>query len=151
MARAQQTPDSTAASAIKTLTVKQYNAYAKGPSLADKALPATLNNYPAPDDILKLTKELKLTSYQIVKLKDISKYLQQKKIQTGQSVLRNEKKLDELFSTHKVDEGSITFYANRYGLFEGEYRTSVLMACYNTYKTLTSQQITLYGRLKSRP
>jgi hypothetical protein len=65
-------------------------------------------------------------------------------------MLLNEKKLDDLFSTKKVNEGSITFYANRYGLYEGEYRASVLLACYNTYQALTAQQIALFEQLKNR-
>lgn len=139
----------TARSAIKTLTTKQYTDYLKGPDLLDKALPATLNHYPMPDDVLLYKKELGLSIAQIQKIKAISSYLQLKKKEIGQSVIRNEKKLDELFSTKKLNEGDITFYGNRYGLYEGEYRTSVLMACYNTYNALTPQQTTRFWQLKN--
>ena len=137
-------------SSIKGLTLKQYSDIEHGPDLADKALVATLNKYPMPDDVLKLTKELKLTKIQITAIAEVSRYLRQKKLQTGQSVLLNEKKLDDLFRTNKVNDGNIAFYANRYGLYEGEYRTSVLLACFNTYKALTPQQIALFEQLKSR-
>lgn len=143
-----QTDSLTMPSAIKTLTLKQYADYQKGPGLQDMALPATLNRYPMPDDVLRYKKELKLTPEQVKKITEISKYLQLKKTEIGQSVIRNEKKLDELFSTQKVDEGSIAFYGNRYGLYEGEYRTSVLMACYNTYNALNPQQTTQFWKLK---
>jgi Spy/CpxP family protein refolding chaperone len=143
-----QTDSSTTASAIKTLTLKQYTDYQKGPALTQMALPATMNRYPMPDDVLALKKELKLTAEQVKQLTAISKYLQLKKTEIGQSVLRNEKKLDELFSSQKLNEGSITFYGNRYGLYEGEYRTSVLLACYNTYNVLTPQQTTRFWQLK---
>jgi len=147
VARAQ-TDSSTTPSSIKTLTLSQYADIQKGPGLEQMALPATLNKYPMPDDVLRLKKELKLTDEQVKKIIAISKYLQLKKTEIGQSVLRNEKKLDELFQTKKVDEGSITFYGNRYGLYEGEYRTSVLQACYNTYNALTPQQTTQFWKLK---
>jgi len=143
-----QTDSSTTPSSIKTLTLKQYADYQKGPGLQEMALPATLNRYPMPDDVLRLKKELKLTDAQVKKITGISQYLQLKKTEIGQSVIRNEKKLDELFRTQKVDEGSITFYGNRYGLYEGEYRTSVLLACYNTYNMLTPQQTAQFWKLK---
>jgi len=143
-----QTDSSATPSAIKTLTLKQYADIQKGPVLEQMALPATLNKYPMPDDVLRLKKELKLTDEQVKKITAVSKYLQLKKTEIGQSVLRNEKKLDELFQTKKVGEGSITFYGNRYGLYEGEYRTSVLQACYNTYNALTPQQTAQFWKLK---
>jgi Spy/CpxP family protein refolding chaperone len=143
-----QTDSSTTPSSIKTLTLKQYADYQKGSGLQEMALPATLNRYPMPHDVLRLKKELKLTDAQVKKITAISQYLQLKKSEIGQSVIRNEKKLDELFQTQKVDEGSITFYGNRYGLYEGEYRTSVLLACYNTYNALTPQQTAQFWKLK---
>lgn len=143
-----QADSSTTPSSIKTLTLKQYAEYQKGPGLQEMALPATLNRYPMPDDVLRLKKELKLTDAQVKKITGINQYLQLKKTEIGQSVIRNEKKLDELFQTQKVDEGSITFYGNRYGLYEGEYRTSVLLSCYNTYNVLTPQQTARFWQLK---
>ncbi|MFD1257916.1 hypothetical protein ACFQ3S_14000 [Mucilaginibacter terrae] len=143
-----QTDSATAPSPIKTLTLKQYANYQKGPTLIEMALPATLNRYPMPADVLFYQKELKLTKEQVKKIRTISDYLQLKKTEIGQSVLRNEKKLDDLFRSQTVDEGSITFYANRYGLYEGEYRTSVLLACYNTYNVLNPQQTTQFWMLK---
>ncbi len=146
-----QTDSSVTPSVIKTLTLKQYADYKKGSTLAEMALPATMNGYPLPDDVLKYKKELKLLPVQITRITDISKYLQLKKIEIGQSVLRNEKKLDDMFSTkQQLNEGSITFYGNRYGLYEGEYRTSVLTACYNTYNSLTQPQLTKFWQLKNQ-
>lgn len=143
-----QVDSSVTPSSIKTLTLKQYADIQKGPGLEQMALPATLNKYPMPDDVLRLKKDLKLTVEQIKKITAVSNYLQLKKTEIGQSVLRNEKKLDELFQTKKVDEGNITFYGNRYGLYEGEYRTSILLASYNTYNTLTPQQTAQFWKLK---
>jgi hypothetical protein len=143
-----QIDSSTTPSSIKTLTLRQYADYQKGPALTQMALPATLNKYPMPADVLFYQKDLKLTKEQLKKLNEIADYLQLKKKEIGQSVLRNEKKLDDLFRTQKLDEGSITFYGNRYGLYEGEYRTSVLLACFNTYNVLTPQQTTRFWQLK---
>ncbi|QJD97087.1 hypothetical protein HH214_15025 [Mucilaginibacter robiniae] len=139
----------TAASPVKTLTLKQYNTYLNGPDLSALALPATMNDYPMPDRVLKLQRELKLTAAQVDKVKGINSYLQLKKTEIGQSIIRNEKALDRLFSTHKVDDGNIIFFATQSGSYQGEYRTAVLSACYNTYKVLTPVQLSTLRGLKN--
>lgn len=150
MAYAQDGVDSaTAPSPVKTLNLKQYSAYLNGPDLSPMALPATLNDYPMPDRVLKFKKELKLDAAQLTKLKSISSYLQLKKTEIGQSIIRNEKTLDRLFSTHKADEGNIIFFATQSGSYQGEYRTAVLTACYNTYKLLTPIQLSILNSLKN--
>ena len=53
----------------------------------------------------------------------------------------NEKMLDSLFHIRRVDEGSLIFYTNRSGLYYGELKGAILMACYNTEKLLTPAQI----------
>ena len=73
-----------------------------------------------------------------------------KKAEVGQSVIRNEKMLDSIFRTRRVDEGSVIFYGNRYGLYEGEYRTALLMACYKTQKLLTDRQIKRFEALQKQ-
>ncbi len=143
-----QTDSATTPSAIKTLTLKQYAELQNGPELREMALPATMNGYPLPDDVLQFKKELKLTDLQVKQITEISRYLKQKKVQAGQSMILNEKKLDELFSKHKIDEGSLNFYGNRYGLYQGEYRNAVLSACINTYNALNPQQTTRFWKLK---
>jgi len=145
-----QTPVDTAIkhSPVRTLSDAQYDAYMKGIDINNTGLTAELNHYPLLDDVAKYKKQLDLSPTQITQLNDVLKFLQLKKKEVGGSVIRNEKMLDSLFRTHKVDEGSIVFYANRYGLYEGEYRTAVLIACYRTEKILTARQIKLLEALK---
>jgi len=51
------------------------------------------------------------------------------------------KKLDDLFKTHKVDDGVIIFYTNRYGLYQGELKNALLQACYKTEELLSAGQL----------
>lgn len=149
--RAQTEPagtDSMAKSPVLTLSNAQYNAYLKGIDLNDQSYVAELNHYPLPDEVLKHKKELDLSPSEIKQLNAVVAFLNMKKKEVGESVIHNEKMLDSLFRTRKVDEGSIIFYTNRYGLYEGEYRTVVLQACFRTEKILTPQQIRRFEALK---
>ncbi len=135
-------------STVRTLTDEQYNALLKGRDLNNMAYVAVLNHYPQPELLLTYKKELDLSPSQIAAISAINKLLHLKKIEIGGSVIRNERTLDSLFRTGKIDEGTIIFYGNRYGLYEGEYRTSVLQACYKTQKLLTDRQIKKFEALQ---
>jgi len=150
-ARAQTAPagaDSAAKSPVRTLTNQQYNAYLKGVDLNKQSYVAELNHYPLPDEAMKYKKELDLSPSEIKQLAAVVTFLNMKKKEVGESIIHNERMLDSLFRTRKVDEGSIIFYGNRYGLYEGEYRTVVLQACFRTEKILTPQQIRKLEALK---
>lgn len=128
-------------SPIKTLNDKKYNAYLRGEDLNDMALPGELNHFPMPDKVLKFKKQLDLSPIQVGKLNQLATTLHRKQMEMGVFNIRNEKMLDSLFHTRRLDEGSIIFYANRSGLYYGELRGAILMACYNTEKLLTDDQI----------
>lgn len=134
-------------SPVRTLTDQQYNAYLKGTDLGNKAYIAELYHYPLPDKLLQYKKELDLSPSQITVITAIVKQLQMKRLEIGASVIRNERVLDSLFRTNKADEGSIIFFGNRYGLYEGEYRTAVLTACFKTQKVLSERQIKKFEAL----
>jgi len=59
----------------------------------------------------------------------------------GGVIITNERTLDSLFRTHKLDDGTIIFYSNRYGLYQGELRNAILQACYETAKLLSPAQV----------
>ena len=144
--------DSTAAipqSPVKTLTYDQYNALIKGVDLYGMALPATLNGYPMPDDVIKYKLKLDLGPAQITKITAIGKELHRKRLEMGPIIIRNERTLDSLFKTNKVDDGTIIFYANRYGAYQGELRNAMLQACYATESLLSPAQVKLFWMLEN--
>ena len=113
----------------------------KGGDFDDMALAAVLNHYPLPDSALKYKVQLGLNPEQLTKLRDVSLALHRKKVEMGDNIIRNEKKLDTLFKIKQADDGTIIFYTNRYGLYLGEIRNAVLQACYKTENILSDQQI----------
>jgi len=148
-AKAQTQPDSAAKhSPLKTLSYEQYNALINGDDIYGMSLAAELNHYPLPDKILKFKKELNLGPLQITKISAIAKELHRKKLEMGLTIIDNEKTIDSLFRTNKVDNGSLIFYANRYGLYQGEIRNAILQACLATRNLLSQQQVNKFEALQ---
>jgi hypothetical protein len=146
---AQSSPDSTLKhSPLKTLSDEQYNALLKGQDLYNMALVAEINHYPHPDKVIKFKKELDLSPIQVNKLNAIIKELHRKILEMGLIVIRNEKALDSIFRTHTLNNGSLIFYANRYGLYQGELRNTILQACLTTWTLLSQQQINKFEALQ---
>ena len=141
-ANAQSSADSTIKhSPLKTLNDTQYNALISGEDISGMSLAAELNNYPLPDNVLKLKEELGLSAIQVSKISAIGKELHRKKLEMGLIIINNERTLDSIFRYHRLDNGSLIFYANRYGLYEGELRNAILQACLATHGLLTPQQL----------
>lgn len=128
-------------STVKTISDLRYNAYLKGDDLDDMALAGDLNHFPSPDNVLKYKKQLDLSPIQVGQLTKLSSELHRKKVEMGTNIIRNEKMLDSLFHSRYIDEGSLIFYTNRSGLYYGEMKGAILMACYKSEKLLTPAQI----------
>ncbi len=104
-------------SPVKSISDDCYNALIKGDDMYNMAAVAELNHYQMPDKVLKYKKEMDLRPTQISKISSINTELHRKRVEMGNNIITNEKKLDELFKTHKADDGTIIFSANRYGLY----------------------------------
>lgn len=147
-ARAQSTDSTAKHSPLKTLSYEQYNALINGYDIYGMSLAAELNRYPPPEKVIRLKRELALTPAQVSKLTVINKELRRKKLEMGQIIIRNEHTLDSIFKYHQVDNGSLIFYANRYGLYQGELRNAILQACLTTHDLLTPYQIIRFEALQ---
>ena len=128
-------------SRLKTITDEEYAALLNGTDLYHMSLAYELNNYASPEKALKYKKEINLTTAQEAKLKPIVKELRRKILEMGLIVIRNERTLDSIFKYNRVDNGSLIYYANRYGLYQGELRNTILQACLVTKSILTQQQV----------
>ncbi len=128
-------------STVKTINDLRYNAYLKGDDLDAMSLAGDLNHFPSPDSVLKYKKQLDLSPIQVGQLTKLSTELHRKKVEMGGNIIRNEKMLDSLFHSRYIDEGSLIFYTNRSGLYYGEMKGAILMACYKAEKLLTPAQI----------
>jgi hypothetical protein len=128
-------------SPIKTISDLKYNAYLKGDDFDNMSSAGDLNHFPSPDSVLKYKKQLDLSPIQVGQLTKLSNELHRKKVEMGGNIIRNEKMLDSLFHSRYIDEGSLIFYTNRSGLYYGEMKGAILMACYKAEKLLTPAQI----------
>jgi hypothetical protein len=146
--KAQTPADSTAKhSQLKTLSDVQYNALINGDDIYGMSLAAELNRYPLPEKVLKFKHEIDLSPIQVTKISAIAKELHRKKLEMGLIIIHNERTLDSIFRYNRLDNGSLIFYANRYGLYQGEIRNAILQACLVTRGLLSQQQINKYEAL----
>lgn len=137
-------------STLKTLTDEEYTALLNGNDLYHMSLAAELNHFPSPEKALKYKKELDLSPQQTTKLNAIVKELHRKKLEMGLIIIRNERTLDSIFKYNRLDNGSLIFYANRYGLYQGELRNVILQSCLVTQNLLTPQQVRKIESLEKR-
>jgi hypothetical protein len=137
-------------STLKTLTDEEYTALLNGNDLYHMSLAAELNHFPSPEKVLKYKKELDLSPQQTTKLNAIVKELHRKKLEMGLIIIRNERTLDSIFKYNRLDNGSLIFYANRYGLYQGELRNVILQSCLVTQNLLTPQQVRKIESLEKR-
>ena len=136
-------------SPVKTLTYTQYEALMKGVDLYNMALPATLNGYPMPDEVIKYKFKLDLGPQQITKITALAKELHRKRLEMGPIIIKNERTLDSIFRYHKADNGTIIFYAQRYGAYQGEIRNAMLQACFATEELMSPAQLKLFETLEA--
>lgn len=137
-------------SALKTLTDEEYTALLNGNDLYHMSLAAELNHFPSPEKALKYKRELDLSPQQTTKLNAVVKELHRKKLEMGLIIIRNERTLDSIFKYNRLDNGSLIFYANRYGLYQGELRNVILQSCLVTQNLLTPQQVHKIESLEKR-
>jgi hypothetical protein len=148
-ANAQTQGDSTVKhSPLKTLNDQQYDALISGKDIDGMSLAAELNHYPLPDKVIKLKREVNLSPIQVTKISALAKELQRKKLEMGLIIINNEKTIDSLFRTNRLDNGTLIFFANRYGLYQGELRNAILQACLATKYLLSQQQVNKFEALQ---
>jgi hypothetical protein len=147
--KAQSQGDSTGNhSPLKTLSDVQYNALINGDDIYGMSLAAELNHYPNPEKVIKFKRQLDLSPIQVSKIAAINKELHRKKVEMGWIIIRNERTLDSIFKYNRLDNGSLIFYANRYGLYQGELRNAILQSCLTTRSLLSPAQIKKYESLQ---
>lgn len=109
---------------------------------------AEVNNYPDPSKVIEISKPLKLTPAQLNKLTTIKSSLEFKAKEMDKFINQQEKKLNDLFASGKAEEGSIIYYTNKLGLYEGELRNAYLQAHLKTRYVLTPVQLKKYNELE---
>ena len=109
---------------------------------------ADRHQYPFPQKVLQLQKQLALNPRQVIVLTSIDKDLKRKVKEMNGFLITNEDTMDSLFRNHHLNNGRLIFYTNRYGLYQGELRNALLQACLKAEAILTNQQIKKYNQLQ---
>ena len=144
---AQNAPDSLV-SPLKSMPYEQYKAYSNGIDINNLALIGDLYHYPSPAKVLALKKELALNKEQFTQINAINIELLRKMKEMGALIIKNEQTLDMLFRTKQVNDGSLIFYTNRYGLYQGELRNAMLQTYLKVQNILTPEQLKKYQQLQ---
>ncbi|WP_214072440.1 hypothetical protein [Mucilaginibacter sp. dw_454] len=147
---AQSAADTGKHSPVRTLTYQQYEGLLKGEADEDMARVAEMNHYPLPEKVLKYKYEIDLSPIQVKKLTEAKDYLHRRRLQIGGSIIDTEHQLDSMFRYNHVQDGNLIFYANRYGLYQGELKNAFLQACLSTRKLLSDQQMAKFESLQKR-
>jgi hypothetical protein len=108
---------------------------------------ADRNGYPSPQKVLQWQKVLLLNDRQKTSIGSINKELLRKVNEMNNFLITNERTMDSLFRYKKINNGTLIYYTNRYGLYHGELRNAVLQACVKTEAILTASQIKKYAQL----
>jgi hypothetical protein len=148
LAWAQAFTDTSGMSPVKTMSYTQYKAYIDGVDQTNMAAAATLNHYAEPQKTLGWKKELALSPSQIADVTAANIALERKMKEMGDFIVKNERAIDELFRTKKVTDGTLIFYTNRFGLYQGEMRNAVLQAAVKVQALLTPAQRKKYLELQ---
>lgn len=138
--------DSLKVSPLKFLSNNQYQLYTTGND-TDMGLVGNVNGYPSPKKAIALAKELGLTEEQKRSIKTILSEMNRKALEMGKFILAEENKLNKVFETKTVNEGSLVFYTNKIGALQGELRNAYLKAHLRTGKILNATQQKKYVQL----
>jgi Spy/CpxP family protein refolding chaperone len=134
-------------SPISSLSIEEYTAFKNGDEMG-LAKTAQVNNYPSPAQALAFEKDLKLSTSQKTQLKSAAEAIDFKAREMGRFILQHEKQLNDLFSNGKANEGSVIYFCNQIGLYQGELRNAHLQAYLKARHILTPDQLKRYARLK---
>ena len=73
--------------------------------------------------------------------------MKRKVMEKNNFLITNERTMDSLFRYKKINNGLLIYYANRFGLYQGELRNALLQACLKTEAILSATQIKKYDLL----
>jgi len=132
---------------VKEAFLQKFEAYQTSKNRQSLLDVADQNHYPSPQKVLTWQKELQLNDRQKIAITLISNELTRKVNEMNNFLITNERMMDSLFRYHKINNGTLIFYTNRYGLYQGELRNALLQACVKTEMILNLTQIKKYGSL----
>lgn len=132
---------------IKALSSEDIQGYLAGKGMG-LAKAAELNDYPGPSHVLALAAELELTAEQQQRTESLFRSMQTKAITLGQSLVEEERKLDQLFAQKKITAELLNQSLIRIGKLQAQVRAAHLEAHLSQAEILTAAQVSKYRTLR---
>lgn len=132
---------------IKALSPEEIESYRAGAGMGF-AKAAELNHYPGPKHVLELAKGLALDDAQTAKTRAVHDRMHAETIRLGGRLIDQERRLDQLFASAKIDKGSLSRSVREIARFQGEVRLAHLKAHLAMRSLLSPAQVAKYDELR---
>jgi Spy/CpxP family protein refolding chaperone len=133
--------------AIKSLPSQEIQQYLNGGGMGYAKI-AELNGYPGPKHVLELENELRLTEQQKKETTALMQEMYKKAKPIGKKIVAQEKKLNELFESRKINLKQLADLINEISQLQGQYRFVHVETHLEMEKLLTKEQIKKYNILR---
>lgn len=128
---------------IKSMSSSEIEGYLSGKGMG-LAKAAELNGYPGPKHVLELKMELNLSRQQVEQTQALYQEMQSKASKLGVTLVEQERVLDQLFSSGRIDQDSLTAQLQKISNTRAKIRQSHLEAHIKQKSILSSSQVMLY-------
>lgn len=108
------------------------------------AKPAELNSYPGPKHILQVKEKLGFSDKQEKQIQQIFDSMNRQAEALGDSLLANERKIEQAFSSNQITRKKLRELVNRSGTIYGRLRFAHLQAHLKAKQVLNEEQIQQY-------
>ncbi len=133
--------------AIKALSPDEVRGLLSGAGLGF-AKAAELNHYPGPVHVLALAGKLGLAPDQSARTEALYRQMKREAVPLGERIIAREKRLDTLFASRRIDEGSLQAVTAAIARLRGELRAVHLKYHLKMKTLLTPHQVAAYDRLR---
>lgn len=132
---------------IKTLSEQQIADLNAGRGMG-LALAAELNGYPGPIHAIELADELHLSPNQVSKLRALFEAMKAETIPLGETLISQERNLNDDFANHTVTLASLEGATQRIGATQAALRAAHLRYHLSAVAVLTPEQVARYNELR---
>jgi hypothetical protein len=132
---------------IKALSAAEIDGLLTGKGMG-MAKPAELNHYPGPLHVLELADQIGLSKEQVSRTRTLYKDMKHEATLLGEQIVKEEQKLDGLFSSGKVNDELLKDSLNEIARLRGGLRFVHLQAHLRQKAILSTEQIHQYDRLR---
>jgi len=133
--------------AIKALSEERIQQFLNGDGMGF-ALSAELNEYPGPKHVIELQNQLSLTSEQLKETKSLFTQMNSEAKILGADLIKNERHLESLFRSGKITPIQIKESVSTIYNLQSKLRSLHLIAHIQQKILLTTEQQSLYQRLR---